>query len=228
MTEAVKVLIIDDDTELGNLMNMALKLSGYDVHFQSSLIGVEAIIEQFAPSIIVLDVEVGREDGIEKANKIVKAYPDIPILFISSHTDIDNIRKGISVGGVGYLKKPFEIQELEVYINRFATKPNSADQLVPIGAYSLNICNQQLIYKEEHIKSLSPMENNGLLLLIKNKNKIVTRQQFYDVLWGTNPESEMEATLNNLISKLRKLLEKDSKITIKTIKYKGYILECHV
>ncbi len=227
MTEAVKVLIIDDDTELGNLMNMALKLSGYEVHFQSSLIGIEAIIEQFAPSIIVLDVEVGHENGIEKANEIVKTYPYIPVLFISSHTDIDNITKGISIGGVGYLKKPFEIKELEVYINRFATKPNS-DQLVPIGAYSLNICNQQLIYKEEHIKNLSPMENNGLLLLIKNKNKIVTRQQFYDVLWGANSETEMEATLNNLISKLRKLLEKDSKITIKTIKYKGYILECHV
>lgn len=226
MTEAVKVLIIDDDTELGNLMNMALKLSGYNVHFQSSLIGVEAIIEQFAPSIIVLDVEIGRENGIEKANKIVKAYPDIPVLFISSHTDIDNITKGISVGGVGYLKKPFEIQELEVYINRFATKPNT-DQLVPIGAYSLNLFNQQLIYKQEHVKNLSPMENNGLLLLIKNKNKIVARQQFYEVLWGTNLEIGMEATLNNLILKLRKLLEKDSKITIKTIKFKGYILECH-
>lgn len=225
MTEAVKVLIIDDDTELGNLMNMALKLSGYDVHFQSSLIGVEAIIEQFAPSIIVLDVEVGCENGIEKANKIVKAYPDIPILFISSHTDIDNITKGISVGGVGYLKKPFEIQELEVYINRFATKPN-IDQFVHIGAYSLNLCNQQLIYKEEHIKNLSPMENNGLLLLIKNKNKIVARQQFYEVLWGTNLEAGMEATLNNLILKLRKFLEKDSKITIKTIKFKGYMLDC--
>lgn len=227
MTEAVKVLIIDDDTELGNLMNMALKLSGYDVHFQSSLIGVEAIIEQFAPSIIVLDVEVGRENGIEKANKIIKTYPDIPILFISSHTDIDNITKGISVGGVGYLKKPFEIQELEVYINRFATKPNT-DQLVLIGAYSLNLSNQQLIYKQEHVKNLSPMENNGLLLLIKNKNKIVSRQQFYEVLWGTNFETGMEATLNNLILKLRKLLEKDSKITIKTIKFKGYILECHI
>jgi len=226
MTEAVKVLIIDDDTELGNLMNMALKLSGYDVHFQSSLIGVEAIIEQFIPSIIVLDVEVGRENGIEKANKIVKTDPDIPILFISSHTDIDNITKGISVGGVGYLKKPFEIQELEVYINRFATKPNT-DQLVPIGTYSLNQDNQQLIYKQEHIKNLSPMEYNGLLLLIKNKNKIVARRQFYEVLWGTNLETGMEATLNNLILKLRKLLEKDSKITIKTIKFKGYMLDCH-
>ncbi len=225
MTEAVKVLIIDDDTELGNLMNMALKLSGYDVHFQSSLIWVEAIIEQFTPSIIVLDVEVGRENGIEKANKIIKTYPDIPILFISSHTDIDNITKGISVGGVGYLKKPFEIQELEVYINRFATKPNT-DQLVPIGAYSLNPNNQQLIYKQELIKNLSPMEYNGLLLLIKNKNKIVTRRQFYEVLWGTNLETGMEATLNNLILKLRKLLEKDSKITIKTIKFNGYMLDC--
>lgn len=89
--EPLKVLFVDDDTDLGHIINIGLAKLGYRVHFQNSLLAVDEVIAQFSPSIIVLDVEIGDENGIEKAREITHKFPSIPILFASSHTDISYI-----------------------------------------------------------------------------------------------------------------------------------------
>ena len=218
-----KVLLIDDDIDLGGFLNMALTSLGHEVHFQNSLTGINGIIKEFKPDILVLDVEIGKQNGINEAETIIKQFPYIPILFISSHTQIENISKGLSVGGVSFIKKPFEIQELDAYIKRFSQK-NSSDDIILIGLYSLELNDQKLVFKKEIVKHLSPLEKNGLLLLIKNKNQVVTREEFSNELWGTEFSTDIEAALNNLISKLRKMINKDSRISIETIKFKGYKL----
>lgn len=219
-----KVLFVDDDIDLGGFINMALTTLGYEVHFQNSLTGISGIIKEFNPNVIVLDVEIGKQNGIDEAKNIVKQFPNTPIIFISSHTQIENISSGLSAGGVSFIKKPFEIQELEAYIQRFSYD-HSQDNAISIGMYTLELTNQKLVFKEEVIKHLSPLEKNGLLLLAKNVNKVVTREEFSKELWGDEFSSTNEAALNNLISKLRGMIKKDTRISIKTIKYKGYKLE---
>ncbi|MGC3977986.1 MAG: response regulator transcription factor [Paludibacteraceae bacterium] len=219
-----KVLLIDDDTDLGGFINIALTSLGYEVHFQNSPAGIKGIIKEFHPNVIVLDVEIGKQNGIEEAENILKFYPNIPVIFISSHTQIENINKGLSVGGVCFLKKPFEIQELEAYIRRFSYN-DVQENVIPIGMYSLELINQTLVYKEEIIKHLSPLEKNGLLLLIKNVNRVVMRKEFSKELWGDDFCSANEAALNNLISKLREMFKRDTRISIKTVKFQGYKLE---
>ena len=102
--ESLKVLLVDDDIDFGKLIHMGLTSLGYEVHYQTSLSGIEECITQFSPAIIVLDVEIGKENGIEKAREIVQRFPAIPILFVSSHTDVDYITGGLAIGGVNYLK----------------------------------------------------------------------------------------------------------------------------
>jgi DNA-binding response OmpR family regulator len=219
-----KVLFVDDDMDLGGLINMALTLMGYEVHFQNSLIGINGIIKEFKPDIIVLDVEIGKQNGIKEAKNIIESHPKVPIILVSSHTEIENITKGLSVGGVAFIKKPFEIQELDAYIKRFLST-YSPGNVIPIGLYSIELSNQKLVFKEEIVKFLSPMEKNALVLLIKNKNEMVSRDVFGKELWGTEFISTNEAALNNLISKLRGMINKDARISIETIKFKGYKLE---
>ena len=96
--EPLKVLFVDDDTDLGNIINIGLATLGYRVHFQNSLLAINEVIDQFSPSIIVLDVEIGDDNGIEKAREITQKFPSIPILFVSSHTDISYITEGLEVG----------------------------------------------------------------------------------------------------------------------------------
>ena len=219
-----KILLVDDDIDLGGFIDMALTSLGYEVHFQNSLLGINAVIGEFNPGVIVLDVEIGKQNGIEEAENILKYYPNIPVIFISSHSQIENISKGLSAGGVCFLKKPFDIQELEAYIHRFSYD-NPQENVISIGMYSLELTNQKLIFKEEVVKHLSPLEKNGLLLLIKNVNKVIKREEFSKELWGDEFSSTNEATLNNLISKLRGMIKKDTRLSIKTIKFNGYMLE---
>lgn len=110
-----KVLFIDDDVMLGNIVTMALTEEGYVVHQQNSLTGIKAVVGEFRPSIIVMDVEVGAEDGIDVMPELYAVSPEIPIIVISSHSESNEVVRALQNGAVAYLKKPFETEELTIY-----------------------------------------------------------------------------------------------------------------
>ena len=221
--EPIKVLFVDDDTDFGHIINMGLTKLGYKVHFQNSLLAIDEVIIQFSPSIIVLDVEIGDENGIKEARQITQKFPSIPILFVSSHTDISYVAEGLEVGGVSYLKKPFDLQELALYIDRFARK-RTPTNIVAIGSYLFNMQTNELSFEKEVVKQLSPMERNALLLFWDNMNRPVSLNMLSQSLWGKEYSADKEASIYNLISKLRKLLSKDNRVSIKTHVGEGYQL----
>lgn len=221
--EQTKVLLVDDDTDLGNLISMILTADGYRVHYQNSLAGIEGIIREFKPSIAVLDVEVGEDDGIEKAKELIQTHPSLPILFISSHTDMDSVRRGIGSGGVHYFRKPFDMQELKIYIDRFTHPEREKATFAEIGDYSLNLNTRELFYKHNLVKQLSALEYHMLRLLLQNKNEVVSNETLSEKIWNKK-YPETEASINNLVSKLRKLFEVDQDIEVQNIKGIGYRL----
>jgi DNA-binding response OmpR family regulator len=223
MEKPLKVLFVDDDIDFGKVNCMGLKALGYEVHYQTSLAGIETVIEHFSPSIIVLDVEIGDENGIEKAREIIPLFSSIPVLFISSHTDIYLVTEGLAVGGVNYLKKPFDIRELDAYIQRFAKQQLKLGKKV-IGNYLLNPETDELLYNGVSIKQLAPLEKNGLLLLIEHINAPVTYDLISKKLWGKTYTPDLDPNIHNLISKLRKILNKDEQVVISTVKGVGYML----
>ena len=107
-----KVLIVDDDTLLGNILTQALKEEGYEVHYQSSTISLIPAVKEFRPNLMVLDIEIGNQDGINCMNDIQQIAPGLPILIISSHTESAEVKRALQQGAVAYLKKPFETEEL--------------------------------------------------------------------------------------------------------------------
>lgn len=219
--KSIKILFVDDDIHLGNIINSGLSLLGYKVHFQNSLFAIEEVISQFSPAIIILDVEIGNDNGIKKARELIRKYPSIPVLFVSSHTDISYITEGITAGGVCYIRKPFDIKELEAYILRFAQK-SIALQSIVISNYTFNTTTNELFYNGLPIKKLSPLEKNTLLLFWENKNTLVSLDLLAKTLWGKEYSVDVEASIYNLIFKLRKLLNYDRQLSISTIKGLGY------
>lgn len=214
----LRVLFVDDDIALGDLVSMALTEKGYQVHFQNSLNGIESTIAAFMPSIIIFDVEIGQDNGIEKAKTVFEKFPNIPLLFVSSHIEPEMVVKGIDSGGVSYIRKPFKMEELEVYIRRFAKIVHPT-----IGSFLLNTETQALYSKSEFLKQLSNFEFKVLQLLIENENKLVKKTEIVNLLWHTeNCTATHEASVSNIISHLRNLLNKDSKVNLKTIRSKGY------
>lgn len=222
--DSLKVVLVDDDLEFGKIICTGLTNIGYKVHFQTSLTGIDEVIRQFSPSIIVLDVEIGEENGIEKAKELIALFPSIPILFVSSHTKIEYIKEGIESGGVNYLKKPVELIELSTYIKRFASK-DLISRNISIRNYLLNTDTSQLFYNDIFLEKVTPLEKNALILFWKYKNRTVSLGSLSTSLWGKEYSPDLDPSIHNLISKLRKLLKRDEQVVrIITVKEEGYKL----
>ena len=180
------------------------------------------MVIKFAPNIIVLDVEVGRTNSIKKVPQLKLCAPNIPIIFISSHTEENLVTDALACGGYVYLKKPFSIKVLIAYINRFACTQNEDYNIIHFGLFSLNIDNRALSIKNSIHIPLPAMEYNLLRLLLINKNNVVKRENIMAKLWPNSIGSN--ESLNNYVNRLRQHLSCDKTISIKTIRNIGLCL----
>lgn len=218
--DKLKVLFVDDDIALGNIVMLALNDLGYEAHYQSSLTAISSVITELNPDIIILDVEIGLRNGIDAAPEIKMLTPQTPILFVSSHIESSDVIRALNAGGIAYLKKPFEIEELLAYISRHA-QPSSINRM-KIGTYDLCLEDNTLYRDDVEIKKLSLSEFKLLKLLASNINHTITRKKIEDELWGG--EYCSEHSLNNFIAKLRKYISDDEQLELITIPKIGYKL----
>ena len=168
--ETTKVLLIDDDTLLGNILTTALASEGYEVHYQSSLTGLRAVVREFQPNIAVLDIEVGTGDGIASMPDLKRVADTLPVIIISSHTDNEEVRRALQQGAVVYLRKPIDVYEMMAYIDRYAHdwKPS----VLHIGLLELSVESRILTYRGKEVKRLTRLEYGILALLYENRGKV--------------------------------------------------------
>ncbi len=222
----IKILFVDDDIILGNVATLALNEAGYDVHFQTSLSGIVEVLNEWNPQIIILDVEIGEKNGLDIAPELKRLAPEIPILFVSSHTSADFVVKSMEIGAVGYLKKPFDVKELIAYVSRFIPANSyHLKEYLNIGSFQLNLKESLLTSKGEAEIKLTTFEYKLLLLLAKNINKVVTREHIEETLWGRDIIGSSEYSINNYVVRLRRLLSTDNNIYIESIPKVGYKLK---
>ena len=206
----IKVLFIDDDIALGNVVTVALDSLGYETYYQTSLVAIRSVIKELCPDILILDVEIGQKNGIEATPELRLILPDIPILFVSSHTESSFVTQALDAGGIAYLKKPFEIDELVAYIKRH-TNTSSHASFLQIGQLTLYTQDYILMKGEQIVKRLTLSEGKLLTLLANHPE-----------LWEDGYTNEQ--SLNNFIAKLRKYLSEDDTLELTTIPKVGYRL----
>jgi DNA-binding response OmpR family regulator len=216
------ILFVDDDVALGNVITLALEYAGYEVHYQTKLTGIQEVVKELQPHVIVLDVEIGDKNGMDVVPELKALAPDTPILFISSHVDAEYVVKAIGLGAVSYLKKPFEIPELLAYIRRFTNTPPAS--ALSVGTFSFIVADNRLMQGEVMVKQLTALEGKLLKLLVLHLNRAVSREQIEQEVWGKYATESTEHSLNNYISKLRRYLAEDETIQLTTIPKVGYKL----
>jgi two-component system, OmpR family, alkaline phosphatase synthesis response regulator PhoP len=218
--EKIKVLLVDDDLEFGNIATKILQTAGYEVFFQNSLLGLEYIIMKLNPNIIILDVMIGEENSLERINDIRLAADDIPIMCISSLHDSKLKTKAANNGAMIYMEKPFDMEEFLGWVKRYAKHKGFNDSCqINIGDFTIDTESRTLYFRGANEKTLGHTEFCILKLLWVNKDNVISRQELKDKVWQNSYCSE--ESINNVIYHLRKYFERAPSIHIDTIRGVG-------
>lgn len=209
----IKVLLVDDDVLLGNGVVQELNKRGYEATYLSATYGVADAIKQLSPDVLVFDVKIGKENGIEMTRELFDGNPTLPIIFISSHHEDEMKASGLHAGGLAYLDKPFSVKLLSAHIDRFTRKNNltseASEHIISFGKAQLDTCNRAVILSNEKIIDLRPMEYAILKVLVDNFNEIVPRDDIYFAIWGEDTAFYNEQSLNNYIRRVRVIMRKN-------------------
>ena len=210
------IFYVEDDETLGYVTKDNLELSDYKVyHF---LDGKEALenfdAEKF--DLCLLDVMLPGMDGFELAKHIRKQSLQIPILFLTAKSMKEDRIEGLLLGGDDYITKPFSIEELilkiEVFLKRRDIVNSEKSNQFEFGKYTLDYKNLRLT-KDDDVQKLTLKEAELLKFLITHKNKVVKRSDILIAVWGKD-DYFLGRSLDVFISRLRKYLKEDEKISI--------------
>ena len=224
----VKILLVEDDLNLGLIISDHLKSDGYAVSLCNN--GVEAM-QRFNEDkfhLCIFDVMLPRKDGFTLTRDIRKTNSEIPILFLSARGMTEDKVEGFNAGGDDYLSKPFSIEELQLRIKallkRVNIKVDEKEQTnYALGIFVFDTENQTLVLKDQ-VKTLTKKEVQILKLLFKYKNQVVSREVILNAVWGQN-DYFIGRSLDVFITKLRKYLREDPKILISNIHGVGFKFE---
>lgn len=205
-----KILFVEDEKDLTLIVADTLRGQGYEVI--TAYDGMDAI-DKFRTSganLIVADVMMPRMDGFTMAKAIRRYSPDIPILFLTAKSTIDDVEQGFAVGANDYLRKPFELRELIVRIKallrRNGDRP-SPDIKLAIGRYTFNVTAQTLAIDGNEVE-LSHFEARILEHLATNIGKTVDSSDLMMAVWQRDDPSNRNS-LHGYIHKLRRALSLD-------------------
>lgn len=213
-----KILFLEDDPLIGALVSKGLQKAGFNVQWISRLENIHQEAEAHHPDIMVFDLQIGNRNCLEEIPRLRLSHPSVPILFASSHTDGKEIVACLGIGNAGYIKKPYELEELLYHIRRWLP---ARKNIISFGSYRLNPGSRELTYKNQPVAMLNPKEYDILYLLLSRRGEIVSRDELLGKVWY-NPKAG--GSLNNYITYLRKYFDKDRQVVIQTVRREGYML----
>ena len=222
-----KILLCEDDTNLGMVLKNYLELNDYDVVLErDGRLGLAAFQrEKF--DICLLDVMMPNMDGFTVAEEIRDINPDVPLFFLSAKTMKEDIIQGYKLGADDYITKPFDSEVLLLKIKAIIkrneeTHREEVNAEYDLGKYHFNPRLRELIF-EGKTQTLSPKENELLKMLADYKNDLLSREVALKKIWGSDTYFNGRS-MDVYIAKLRKYLKEDDKLEIVNIHGNGFRL----
>ena len=216
-----KILVVEDDNDLNNLIQTVLEGKGHDVFTARN--GKEAldILDIAHIDLIISDIMMPHMDGIALLTDLRAANIEMPILLITAKGSYDDKNKGFSSGADDYMVKPIDIKELVLRVNALLRRSKIANERqLRIADVTLDADTLRVI-KGEEIYTLSPKEFYLLFKLLSDPGRVFTRFEIMSEVWGYDSESD-EKTINVHISKLRARFEGWPEFEISTVRGLGY------
>ena len=222
-----KILLCEDDTNLGMVLKNYLELNDYDVTLErDGRLGLAAF-QREKYDICLLDVMMPNMDGFTVAEEIRDINPDVPLFFLSAKTMKDDIIQGYKLGADDYITKPFDSEVLLHKIKAILKRNEEihreeVNAEFDLGKYHFNPRLRELTVNGK-VQTLSPKENELLKMLAEYKNDLLPREAALKRIWGSDTYFNGRS-MDVYIAKLRKYLKEDSKLEIVNIHGNGFRL----
>ena len=220
-----RILFVEDEADLSLIVADTLRSQGYEV--VTAIDGIDGLYKYKTGDfdIVVADVMMPRMDGFSMAREICRISPNVPLLFLTAKSTVEDVEEGFEIGANDYLKKPFELRELLVRIKALLRRNERViyeNQSLPIGEYSFSKSSQSLIFHGKE-KQLSHFEAKILELLASNIGNTVDASELMIAVWQRDDPSNRNS-LHGYIHKLRRALRHDPDISIINQRGFGYML----
>ena len=225
MNTNLKILLAEDDVNLGKMLTLNLETAGYTVHQAGN---GETAYELFCTSnidICLIDVMMPLKDGFTLAREIRKLDKKIPIVFLTAKNLDEDVLEGLSIGD-DYITKPFSMEvllaRLQALLRRTISLETEERQVIKIGNFSFEVEHQRLWINGEE-KKLTTRETELLLMLVNMKNDLLERGYALKKIWGDDSYYNARS-MDVYITKLRKLFSSDPNIQIINVHGLGFKL----
>ena len=225
--ELKRILVVDDEPNINDLISTSLKFSGFDV--RSAMNGAQAltIAEEFKPHALVLDVMMPGMNGFEVCEKLRKDGLKVGVLFLTAKDSTDDKVTGLTIGGDDYMVKPFSLEELIARVRAILRRTGDIqididDELIRFADLELNEATHE-VRRGGNLIELSPTEFTLLRYLLINADRVVSKAQILDHVWQYDFRGDA-GIVETYISYLRKKIDTYEPQLIHTVRGVGYRL----
>ncbi|MBC8045396.1 MAG: response regulator transcription factor [Fimbriimonadaceae bacterium] len=226
----IKILYVEDDPNLGFVTKDNLERKGLKIMMCTDGETAYETFQKNTFNLCILDVMLPKIDGFTLAQKIRNTNKNIPIIFLSAKSMVEDRLEGFKAGADDYIIKPYSIDELlmkvDIFlkrsVNNTENKQDGEDGIFIIGTYEFNF-NDLNLKKENIITNLTLREAELLRIFCQYKNKVVKREVIIEQVWK-NEQTYIGRSIDVFVSKLRKYLADDPSIILETVRGYGYKL----
>lgn len=209
-----QIIICDDEESIRESIAISLEKDGYKTYpCENGKVAI-ATLNKNHIDLIIMDVMMPGEDGLKTVARI-RDVSDVPIIFLSAKTELNDKLAGLNIGGDDYMTKPFEMLELKARIKSIIKRSSSTElkkqkRIYRCGNLKVNLDTKIVTLRNKPIK-LTPIEYKILVYFIKNPGKVLSSNDIYKEVWNESEAYNIENTIAVHIRHIREKIEKDSR-----------------
>ena len=225
VADAVRVLVVDDEPAIADLVGTALRYEGFDVATAGNGRDVLTMVESFRPELIVLDIMLPDLDGFEVQRRLADRGRRIPVLFLTARDATEDKVRGLTIGGDDYVTKPFSLEELIARIRAVLRRAGHGEG----SAGRLRFEDLEMdedaheVVRGDRLIQLTPTEFNLLRFMLVNPRRVLSKEQILDHVWHYDFGGDA-SIVETYISYLRKKVDVTAPHLIHTVRGVGYAL----
>ena len=223
----VRVLVVDDEAPLSDLLSMALRYEGWEVRSAGDGAAAVRTLRDFRPDAVVLDVMLPDMDGLAVMGRLRREVPDVPVLFLTARDAVEDRIAGLTAGGDDYVTKPFSLEEvvarLRGLIRRSGTPVVSSESLLTVGDLTLDEDSHDVTRGGQSIH-LTATEFELLRYLMRNPRRVLSKAQILDRVWSYDFGGRANV-VELYISYLRRKIDAGREPMIHTRRGAGYLIK---